>query len=87
MRRLSGLILEMNLSTGNVKEYETYDCKHCNRHTILWKHQRRQAGHFCTSCGGIICPSCAAKGDCDPLEAKLARWAASNQLYQNIKEV
>jgi hypothetical protein len=86
MRRPGGLILETDLSTGNVKEYDTYCCKHCNRHVILWKNQR-SAGHFCSHCSGVICPQCAAKGDCDPLEKKLERWASRDRLYQNIREM
>ena len=85
MQRPNGIIFETDLSTGNIKEYDTYVCGHCNRHTILWKHQRGAAGYFCSHCSKTICPECAAKGDCDPLEAKLMRWALSEKFYQNIK--
>ena len=86
MRNPSGIIFETNLATGNVKEYDTYHCGHCNRHSILWQHQS-SLGFFCSHCAKTICPQCAKKGDCDPLTKKLERWAATNPLFQNIKEI
>ena len=86
MRKPGGVLFETNTSTGNVREIETFSCKHCNRHTVLWKRQRPEdAGGYCSVCGGLICSNCVGKG-CDPLEKKLERWAARERLYQSAKE-
>jgi DNA-directed RNA polymerase subunit RPC12/RpoP len=85
MRRPGGIILETDLSTGNVKEYDTAWCGHCGKHVPMWKHQAG-TGYWCSHCGKTVCQQCATKGDCDPLPAKLERWASRERLYQNIKE-
>ena len=90
MRKAAGIILETSLDTGDVKEYDTYQCKHCGKHVIAWKHARTASdagGHFCSHCAGMICPQCAAQGDCDPLREKLERWAMQELRFQNLKEL
>jgi hypothetical protein len=87
MLRPNGLVFETDKATGNTREIETFCCKHCNRHTILWERQRPEdVGGYCSVCGGLICKNCVGKG-CDPLEKKLERWASRERLYQNIKEL
>jgi len=89
MRKAAGIILETNLATGKVKEYESWMCRHCNRHVIAWKYARDTSAagsHFCTCCGGVICDRCAALGDCDPLEKKIARWHEQEHFRLKMRE-
>lgn len=60
---------------GKVQEGQTFMCKHCNAHTHIKPFQRAEdIGGLCKMCMGLLCPKCAATGQCDPLEEKLARW-------------
>ena len=86
MRRPGGILLETNLDTGKVREFDTYCCRHCGKHIILWKHQK-SAGHFCSHCSGTICPQCAALGDCDPLRKKLEGWARQQYDFDRVKDI
>ena len=85
MRKASGFIFETNPDTGKVQEFETCMCGHCNRHVPMWEHQSG-TGYWCSHCGKSVCPQCAAKGDCDPFQAKLARAMERNRLYQDVRE-
>jgi hypothetical protein len=86
MLKPSGLVFETDTATGNVKEIETFMCKHCGKHTVLWKGQPPdEAGGYCYSCGGMVCKACAGKG-CDPLEKKLEAWARRENFYARMKE-
>ena len=84
MRRPSGLILETDLSTGNVKEYDTCQCGHCGKHMPMWKHQS-SSGYWCSHCGKSVCPQCAALGDCDPLAAKIDRALSGQRFYLDLR--
>jgi hypothetical protein len=86
MRKPSGLILETNLDTGTVLEFDTVQCKHCGKHMVMWRHQK-SAGHFCSHCASIICPQCAALGDCDPIRKKLEAAAEFEFRKYKIKEL
>lgn len=75
MRNPSAFTFETDLATGNVKEGETYQCKHCQRHTHIKPFQRPEdIGGLCRRCMKVMCPRCsdlAAKGAaCIPFEQR-----------------
>ena len=60
---------------GNCHEGETFTCAHHGGVVHVKPFQRPEdIGGLCKVCMGLLCPRCAAEGDCDPLEAKLERW-------------
>lgn len=101
MLRPSGVVIEFCHDTGRIREIETFMCKHCNRHTVLWNRQRLEDllsgpwerrkrpedvdGDFCHKCGGRICKQCRGKG-CDPLEKKIQRAIDQHYYRTRIQE-
>lgn len=74
MRSPSGFTFETDLD-GKVHAGETYQCKHCDRHTQIKPFQRPEdLGGMCPRCTGLMCQRCtglAAKGAaCIPSEAR-----------------
>lgn len=56
-------------------EFDTMSCGHCNRIIHVRARQRPEdIGGLCKHCMRCICPQCVDRGNCDPLEKKLARW-------------
>ena len=64
-------------SPDGVVEADAFTCKHCNAIVRVEARQRPEdVGGLCKQCMGLICPRCGARGNCDPLEKKLARAEA-----------
>ena len=78
MRKPGGWSFITDGDTGKVSENETFSCRHCNRVVqVPPRADPADVGGLCRVCNGLVCPECVAAGKCDPLEAKLERWANS----------
>jgi len=88
MLRPSGYVIRTDRETGKVTDRETFMCRHCNRHTIIYKARQRpeDIGGFCRVCGSLICSQCVDTGKCDTLEAKLQRAADQEYFRTRMKE-
>ena len=59
---------------GVPREFDTFQCAHCHRHTRLDAHQRAtDVGGYCSQCDRAVCRECAAKRDCFPIEKLLEK--------------
>jgi hypothetical protein len=75
MRNAGGYGVATDQQTGKVlHEQDSFSCFHCNKVVFVEaKCDPADLGGLCFLCWKLVCPECHAKGNCDPLEEKLAR--------------
>ncbi len=73
------LMIDNRASGGELHEYDTTGCRHCQR-VLDIKKWKESLGHWwCSKCDGPVCSSCVAvvgqDGNfvCDPWQAKAER--------------
>lgn len=71
--RSPGGILTGTMPDGQVFHAETFQCKHCQRHTFVKPYERPEdIGGLCRVCMQLMCPECtgkAFKGEpCKPIQ-------------------
>ena len=63
---------------------EAFACSHCGRPTKVKPFcDPADVGGLCRKCSGLMCPTCAAKGECDTLEMKLRRQEARGEALRS----
>ena len=84
------LIIDTRHADGQVREYETAMCRHCQKVMKIMKNQA--SGYLCMPCGGPVCDGCATLGMCEPskrkyqhfmarVEASVASWEFFRRLH------
>jgi hypothetical protein len=62
---------------GLLQECDTFTCHHCQMIVhVAPRCSPSDLGGHCRICDKLICPACAAKGNCDPWERKMDRFEA-----------
>jgi hypothetical protein len=77
MRRAGGYGLSIYCDTGEVKEADSFTCRHCNRVKFVKPRERPEdLGGLCKVCMGLICADCVGQS-CTPFEKKLEQQEAA----------
>lgn len=70
---------------GGVEEHETFTCGHCQRIVhVPPRAAPASLGGVCKLCMRLVCPSCNARGKCDPFERKLEREEARERSRRSM---
>lgn len=78
------LMVDDRNSGGELREYDTVSCKHCQ--AIIKIVKRQKSGYWCHSCGGFICEHCGktSNGECLPFKKKLDEKLRRQAMFKSM---
>ena len=70
-RRVKGgksyLLIDNRASGGELKEYATLTCAHCQKIVVMNPDRKRERG-YCQNCHAYVCDNAGCRVNCTPIE-------------------
>lgn len=76
------LIIDNRAAGGELQEYDTCSCVHCQAVIKIVRRQTR--GVWCWRCAGPVCEMCAKHGRCEPFFRKVEQQLNRQIFFRQI---